>query len=153
MIDDVDRIMAVMDAAFDPEWGEAWTRRQVSDSLAFPHTHYRLVGFGGELPCTAGAAAGYTLVRAAPGEEELLLVAVVPEARGRGLGAALLADALERARLRGAESMFLEMRENNPARALYERHGFVPIGRRRDYYRRPGGSRIDAITFSRPLAT
>ena len=39
MNDDLDRIMAVMDAAFDPAWAEAWTRRQVGDSLALPSTH------------------------------------------------------------------------------------------------------------------
>jgi ribosomal-protein-alanine N-acetyltransferase len=151
MTDDLDRIMSVMDCAFEREWGEAWTRRQVSDSLVFPHTHYRLFGFDGRLLQQDGAAAGFTLVRAAPGEEELLLIAVVPHARGKGLGSALLVDALGRARLRGVETMFLEMRENNPARSLYERHGFQAIGKRRDYYRRPDGSRIDAITFARPI--
>lgn len=151
MMCDLDRIMAVMEVAFAPEWGEAWTRRQVSDSLAFPHTHARLAGRDGAVPCGKGAAAGFTLVRAAPGEEELLLVGVMPELRGNGIGAALLADAIERARIRGAQSMFLEMRENNPARSLYERHGFQPIGHRRDYYRRPDGTRMDAITFARAL--
>ena len=73
MSDDLDRIMAVMDAAFDPAWGEAWNRRQVSDSLAFPHTHFRLLGADGLPPAAGTPAAGFTLVRAAPGEEELLL--------------------------------------------------------------------------------
>ena len=56
MSDDLDRIMAVMDAAFDPAWGEAWNRRQVSDSLAFPHTHFRLLGADG-LPPPGGCPA------------------------------------------------------------------------------------------------
>lgn len=148
MIDDLDRVMAVMEAAFEPRWGEAWTRRQVADSLLFPHTHVRLCSIEGRISGSlADDAAGFTLVRSAPGEEELLLVAVHPDMRCQGFGAALLNDALHQARLRGADSMFLEMRTNNPARQLYERHGFRPIGKRPAYYRLSDGSRIDAITF------
>jgi ribosomal-protein-alanine N-acetyltransferase len=141
MKQDLDRIMEVMDAAFDPAWGEAWTRRQVSDSLAFPHTHYRLIDDD------SGETAGFTLVRAAPGEEELLLIAVKPQCRGQGLGHRLLDAVLADARHRGAERVFLEMRYNNPAVALYNAAGFEPIGRRREYYRLPDGRKIDALTY------
>lgn len=149
MNDDLDRIMAVMDTAFDPAWGEAWTRRQLADSLAFPNTHYTLVAAHGGAPREGEPAAGFALVRAAPGEEELLLVAVDPAHRRRGLGARLLEDFAAQARARGAERIFLEMRANNPAESLYRALGWKPIGRRRDYYLRPDGSRVDAITFAR----
>lgn len=149
MTEDLDRIMTVMEAAFDPAWGEAWNRRQVSDSLAFVHTHYRLVGHDGlPLADPVEAPAGFTLVRAAPGEEELLLVAVVPEARTRGIGESLLRAAIADARSRKAERLFLEARHNNPAIALYRRLGFEPIGTRKDYYHAPDGSKLDAITFA-----
>ncbi len=148
MSSDLAKIMAVMDAAFDPTWGEAWTERQVADSLAFPHTHYRLIGQDGSTPAADDAAAGFTLVRAAPGEEELLLIAVAPASRGNGLGRRLLEQVLADARERGAERVFLEMRFNNPALDLYQAAGFKPIGRRRDYYKVADGSRIDAITFA-----
>ena len=148
MSDDLDRIMAVMDAAFDPAWGEAWNRRQVSDSLAFPHTHYRLLAADGQPPDIGAPAAGFTLVRAAPGEEELLLIGVAPESRKRGIGRLLLEQVLDDARERGAERVFLEMRYNNPAAPLYRSIGFEPIGRRRDYYGLPDGTKIDAITFA-----
>lgn len=148
MSDDLDRIMAVMEAAFDPAWGEAWNRRQVSDSLAFGHTHYRLVDDEGREPVAGIPAAGFILVRAAPGEEEVLLVAVRPEFRGKGLGAALLRRAAADARARGAERLFLEMRANNPARGLYARIGFQPIGVRKEYYHAADGTKLDAITFA-----
>jgi ribosomal-protein-alanine N-acetyltransferase len=148
MNDDLDRIMDVMETAFDPAWGEAWNRRQVSDSLAFPHTHYRLVAEDGSPPADNEPAAGFSLVRAAPGEEELLLIGVKPELRGRGLGRILLAHVLSDARGRQAQRVFLEMRTNNPASRLYQAYGFEPIGRRRDYYRLPDGGQIDAITFA-----
>ena len=141
MTEDLDHIMDVMGAAFDPQWGEAWNRRQVSDSLQFPHTHYRLI------QDESGQVAGFTLVRAAPGEEELLLIAVKPEFRGQGLGRRLLDSVLEDARKRGAQRVFLEMRHNNPTAALYGAVGFEPIGHRRDYYRLRDGRKIDAITY------
>lgn len=147
MRDDLDKIMNVMAAAFDPRWGEAWNRRQVSDSLLLSNTHYTLVDGAGNTPAAETDAAGFTLVRAAPGEEELLLVAVSPEARGRGLGRKLLTSVICDARSRGAEKLFLEMRYNNPAQHLYSSLGFAPIGRRPQYYKLPDGQRIDAITF------
>lgn len=150
-MDDLDRIMAVMEAAFDPQWGEAWTRRQVEGSLMMSSTHYRLLGADGGEPGEDGEAAAFAMVRAAPGEEELLLIATMPASRGRGLGTRMI-DLLARdARARGASQLFLEMRENNPAVTLYQRQGFAPIGRRKAYYTAADGSRIDAITFVKPL--
>ena len=58
MTDDLDRIMAVMTAAFDPYWGEAWTRRQVADSLLMPHTHYYLADWTGAVPTSSTRATG-----------------------------------------------------------------------------------------------
>jgi ribosomal-protein-alanine N-acetyltransferase len=152
MMDDLDHIMSVMAAAFEPHWGEAWTQRQISDSLVLPTIFYRLIGPAGESPNLdtqeAFAAAGFTLSRHVSGEEELLLIAVRPEHRGQGLGRKLL-EALENdARGRGAKQLFLEMRSNNPAESIYRARGFSPIGNRRGYYRLKDGNRLDAITFS-----
>ncbi|ABC63787.1 GNAT family N-acetyltransferase [Erythrobacter litoralis] len=151
MIDDLDRIMAVMEVAFDPQWGEAWNRRQIEGSLVLPTTHYRLLGSDGQSPADGEPAAAFALVRAAPGEEELLLIGVVPEERRRGLGAQLLEILCEDARARAADRLFLEMRENNPAQRLYRACGFHPIGRRKEYYKTSDGMRIDAITFAKSL--
>lgn len=146
MTDDIDHIMAVMTAAFEPEWGEAWTRRQITDSLILPTTFYRLIGPDGAPPTTE-MAAGFTLTRSITGEEELLLIAVIPAYRGRGLGRKLLEHLETDARSRGAEQLFLEMRSNNPAEKLYRARGFIPIGNRKNYYRIKNGNRLDAITF------
>lgn len=142
MIDDLDRIMAIMETAFDPQWGEAWTRAQVAGSLSLPTTYYYFVRANEE-----EEPVGFALVRAAPGEEELLLIAVQPQFRGAGMAKRLLEQFTEAARERGAERIFLEMRENNPAEKLYRTFGFETIGRRPKYYSKPDGSRIDAITF------
>ena len=148
---EIDKLMAVMDAAFDPHWREAWTRTQVEGSLALPHTYAILCDADLASPGPGSEAAGFVLARRAPGEEELLLVAVRPELRGRGIGRHLLGAFVEQARVHGAENVFLEMRENNPAEALYRAAGFLPIGRRPAYYRTASGETLDAITFGRKL--
>lgn len=152
MTDDLDRIMEVMGAAFDPAFGEAWTRRQVSDALAMPNTHYWLAAADGASPREGQPAAGFALSRGAFDEEELLLIAVDREHRGSGIGSALLERFMADAQARGVTRLFLEMREGNSAEALYRRNGFSSVGRRRDYYRRGSGSPLDAITFARELA-
>ena len=139
--DDIDRIMAVMAAAFDPALGEAWTRRQVEDALLTGLCHYRLSSD----PEITG---GFYLSRHVSGEEELLLIAVRPELRGRGLGKQLLEHFSSDAQDRGATRLLLEMREDNPASSLYRSHGFKPIGKRPNYYRNGAGSPRDAITFA-----
>jgi [ribosomal protein S18]-alanine N-acetyltransferase len=149
MMDDLDRIMAVMEAAFDPAFGEAWTRGQVGDALVMPNTRYLLAGPDGQPPREGEPAAGFVLSRGAADEEELLLIAVDPGQRGRGIGSALLKRFISDACARGMTRLFLEMRDGNKAEALYRRHGFESVGRRRHYYRRGSTGPLDAITFAR----
>ena len=153
MTDDLDRIMAVMQAAFDPAFGEAWTRRQGEDALLIGNCHYLLIGPGGDPPAPGEEAAGFSLSRHSFGEEELLLFAVAPVWRRKGLGKALLARFIAEAEARGASRILLEMRRGNSAEYLYRAMGFTPVGARKDYYRQPDGSRIDAITFAREGCT
>ena len=148
-LDDIDRIMAVMQAAFDPAYGEAWNRRQVSDALALPNTHYLLAGSDGLRPRDEQPAAGFVMSRGAADEEELLLIAVIPDHRGRGVGTTLLQRFIAAAEERGAARLFLEMRDGNPAESLYRRAGFEPVGRRRNYYRNAAKGPLDAITYAR----
>ena len=62
-----------------------------------------------------------------------LAIAVVPNARGKGIGAALLDALTERARAEGHEAISLSVdRENAGAIALYERYGFERVGEEDD---------------------
>jgi ribosomal-protein-alanine N-acetyltransferase len=140
--------MAVMALSFDPEYGEAWTRRQVEDALLMGNCHYALIDGAGALPDPNVAAAGFSLSRYGFEEEELLLFAVAPPYRRKGFGMRMLTDLATAARKRGALRLLLEMRRGNPAETLYRAFGFHPIGERPNYYRTASGARIDAITFS-----
>lgn len=149
--DPVDHIMEVMEAAFDPAFGEAWNRRQVSDILLLNNCHHLLVDANGQTPGNEGQAAGFTLSRQAADEEELLLIAVLPQYRRQGIATILIERLIANARMRSVTRMFLEMRDGNPAAAFYGKHGFRPVGRRPNYYNRGSISGIDAITFALDL--
>ena len=96
--------------------------------------------------------AGFALGRVIADEAELLTLAVVPESRRNGIGRRLLAAFDATATGRGARSAFLEVSADNTAAiALYGSAGYRPSGRRRDYYAAPGGRRIDAMIFTKPL--
>jgi ribosomal protein S18 acetylase RimI-like enzyme len=57
-----------------------------------------------------------------------LAIAVVPNARGKGVGSALLGALLDRARVEGYDRISLSVDRNNAgAIELYERHGFERV--------------------------
>lgn len=104
-------------------------------------------------PQIAAPLSGFVLYRVAGGEAEIIVIAVAPVDQRQGYGAFLLAAAEADAAERGASRMVLEVAEGNvPARALYARAGYAPAGRRKGYYRRPGGNREDALLLARDLA-
>ncbi|WP_369758410.1 GNAT family N-acetyltransferase [Mycobacterium sp. 141] len=59
-----------------------------------------------------------------------ITIAVAPAFRGRGVGAALLDELFVRAGGR-YEALGLNVHQRNPARRLYQRKGFQPVGRGR----------------------
>lgn len=139
---DLDRIDRMMADAFDPRWGEAWTRNQVIGILAVPGVWLTIAEHGGR-------AAGFALVRGVLDEAELLLLAVTPEMRRKGVGAALLRSVVGDCALRGIGSLHLEVRDGNDAIKLYRKSGFTKVGERRDYYRGPNGQSYSALTLRR----
>jgi ribosomal protein S18 acetylase RimI-like enzyme len=68
--------------------------------------------------------------------------------RGRGVGSALLAAAIEKARGDGLHKLSLEVfAHNDAAIALYRKVGFVEEGRRVKHYRRASGELWDSIVM------
>jgi ribosomal-protein-alanine N-acetyltransferase len=94
-----------------------------------------------------GAPIGFVLARVAGEDGEIIVIGVLPQARRGGVGARLVTGALEGVQRLGATALFLEVAEDNgAARALYNRCGFLPVGRRPGYYKRPDG-RIAALVL------
>ena len=72
--------------------------------------------------------------------------------RGRGVGSALLREAISRARDQGLHKLSLEVFAHNTAAiALYRRCGFTEEGRRVGQYRRASGELWDSIIMGLPL--
>lgn len=142
----LDAMMLVMRNSFDAAWGEAWSRLQLASALTLDGSFAAIALDADDQPI------GFSLSRAVLDESELLLIAVLPLTRSRGVGQSLLADALLASRRRGCGKMFLEVRENNqPARNLYHAAGFFDIGKRPDYYLGLNATRFAAITMQRNI--
>jgi len=139
--DDLDAVMEIMAAAFEPTFGEAWTRSQCAGILPMAGVCLRLAS-------RDNRTAGFALMRAIADEAELLLIAVDPRSRKCGVGTALVDDFVALTRRSGARRLHLEVRDGNPAIGLYLRAGFALVGRRRDYYRGPDGQTRDALTLA-----
>lgn len=139
--DDLDDVMQVMTAAFDKRYGEAWTRSQCAGILPMDGVRLVLAREDDARP------AGFSLYRTIGGDSELLLLAVVPESQGRGIGRALLRQFIDESKKKGVDNVHLEVRDGNPAIHLYEAAGFEQVGRRRNYYRGCNGEQFDALTF------
>jgi len=82
-----------------------------------------------------GRYIGHGVLSVAAGESHLLNISVAKELQRRGCGRWLLHHLLDRARSRGADVTFLEVRVSNEAAfELYLAEGFSEVGYRTDYY-------------------
>lgn len=113
--------------------GDRLSRRQFRHHLASPRAALRVI----EAADAPGRLLGYHLLlsHARRRDRRLYSLVVHPDARGQGLGARLLQDALDLAASRGGQGLRLEVREDNAeALALYRRHELIEIDRRPGYY-------------------
>lgn len=138
---DLESVMKVMTAAFDPAFGEGWSRSQCAGIL--PLSGVILTIARDDL----GQARGFSLQRTIAGESELLLLGVHRSAQHCGIGGRLLDQFVDTSRAGGATRLHLEVRDGNPATAMYRAYGFAPAGRRSNYYRGSDGRLFDAVTM------
>ena len=142
---DLDAVMDVMTSAFDPGFGEGWTRSQCAGILTLSGVVLMLARD------EQGEVQGFSLLRTVADEAELLLLAVAPNAQRRGVGGSLLDHFISHGRDKGVRRLHLEVRDGNPAIAMYRAAGFEPVGRRRKYYHAADGRNFDALTFARAI--
>ena len=133
---------------------EAWSRDLLAAELAASHgpmadRRYVVVeseDAGDAANPSAGAGLnrarllGYAGLYHAGGltSADLLTIATIPAARGRGIASLMLTELVSTAQQAGCPDVLLEVRQSNEAaQRLYTGHGFAPIGRRRRYYQAP----------------
>jgi [ribosomal protein S18]-alanine N-acetyltransferase len=123
---------------------ESWSDAAYREELADRRNRFYVVALD-----DADGLLGWAGLRVLADEAEVLTIGVVPEARRRGVGAALLDELLDEARRRAARVVFLDVRvDNDDAQRIYVRAGFAAVGVRRGYY---DNGRTDSLTMSLAL--
>lgn len=131
---DLARLAEIHAAAFARGWDRAEFERLLAQRSV--RAHVVSAGAGREPD-------GFVLSHVVAPEAEILSIAVAADARGHGLGRALLEHHLGRLAGEGVTTSFLEVDEaNEAALRLYKGLGYEVISRRRGYY---GGSGHDAL--------
>ncbi len=124
---DLDAIVTIERLAFS----DPWSRASFASLTGEPMVHFAVA----ELD---DLVLGYVVAWFIAGDCEIGNLAVLESRRGRKTGGQLLDSALRDAHVRGTQSVYLEVRESNVvAQHMYGARGFVRVGRRRRYYRRP----------------
>jgi [ribosomal protein S18]-alanine N-acetyltransferase len=137
---DISSIMPVMNDAFDPAFGEAWTSSQCLSLLAIPGS--KLILARKDNTCI-----GFALTRWVLDEEELLMIGVTPAFQRDAVGSQILDSIINDARIANRSKLFLEVRDGNKAQYFYRASGFLESGRRKNYYKGTDGHLFDAITM------
>ena len=98
----------------------------------------------------SGEVIAYLCSRITGSEMSILRIAVLTKWRNSGIASWLLNRCFEIALTKGVTSVFLEVREsNNAATSLYGKLGFMPVGKRPNYYSETGE---DALVFMKKLS-
>jgi ribosomal-protein-alanine N-acetyltransferase len=133
-----------MEAVHRRSFPRPWSASDLRSLAEASHCHGVAARYGEEL-------IGFIIISTAADEAEILTIAVDDPWRQRGVGRALLEEAVAEAGRRGARAMLLEVGvSNEAAQALYGRAGFVTAGRRRNYYKSPNGTE-DALLMRREI--
>jgi GNAT superfamily N-acetyltransferase len=85
----------------------------------YPDAEWLVIERGGE-------AIGRLFIEVWPSQIRLIDIALLPQARGGGVGGAILADLQDMAAAAG-KALSIHVERNNPAMSLYLRHGFAKV--------------------------
>lgn len=130
-----------------PVFHHAWSEEDFTGMLS----QGNIFGFIARPVGKPKQCAGFVLARLVAGEAEILTIAVPPAMQRRGIGRDLMEGVLRHLHHERAESLFLEVDENNSAaQALYRRLGFIQVGLRPAYYE-TGQGRSAALVLRKQM--
>ena len=112
-------------------FSDPWSENSVRSELTNPLSLW-IVALDGE------QVVGYVGSQSVLGESDMMNIAVSTDHRGRGIATELVQVLIAQLRQNGNYQLTLEVRASNvPAINLYNKLGFVQVGRRPNYYRNP----------------
>jgi len=127
-----------------------WSDAEFEALLVQPGVHALIADYRNALG--RRTPAGFILYRLAADEAEILSVAVTPACRRRGIGRALIEDALRHLYREGARNIHLEVEDSNKAAiGLYRGVEFRESGRRAGYYTQGRETPAGALVMLRQL--
>lgn len=130
-VDDIEAVVAIEHDSFTMPWTEAMFRAELLNE----RTSRLLVA---RVASAQDRIVGYLAYRLVLDEMHIILLAVTPAWRQRGIAKRLLHEAMAQAREAGCVRATLEVRvSNTPAQQLYYTLRFAPVGTRPKYYLRP----------------
>ena len=111
------------------DWDDELKRAFVEQQFSAQDVHYRSNYPGATLDVVEvdGEAAGRLYVHRGRSDIRIMDIVLAPEFRGRGIGTALLHELIAEADGSGRK-LSIHVEYNNPARTLYDRLGFRPVG-------------------------
>jgi [ribosomal protein S18]-alanine N-acetyltransferase len=138
-VEDLDRIVEIEKDGFKHPWSAELLRRELSHA-------WSTILLGVEEDEAGERILGFIVFWLVHDEVHILNIAVAVEARRRGLGRALMDEAVAHGRRRAAQISTLEVRRSNaPALALYRALGYRQVGVRPNYYTDEGEDAIVMI--------
>lgn len=146
-VEDATMIATVHGEAFERGWsdGEIEVLMRQDNVSALAAEYHNAFGHR--------SAAGFVLFRTAADEAEILTVAVNQASRRRGVGRALMEEAIRRLYSERIGSLFLEVDSGNAAAiALYEGLDFIPVGERSGYYAQGPAPARGALVMRRDIS-
>jgi [ribosomal protein S18]-alanine N-acetyltransferase len=136
ILEDIDQVLAIDEASFSLPWPARSFHFEVTNNPASRSWVAEIEGH------VVGMVVAWMIVD----EIHIATIATHNDFRRQGIGEKLLIHTLKSAKEEGAVTSFLEVRESNRfARQMYNKFGYVEVGRRRHYYK---DNNEDAILMS-----
>ena len=130
-LEDIEAVLVIEQQSFTMPWTDAMFRSELQNERTSHMLVARIVQAGSPI-------VGYVGYRVVLDEMHVILIAVAPAWRQRGIARQMICQAMDQARAAGCRRATLEVRvSNTPAQQLYYSLRFAPVGTRPKYYMRP----------------
>lgn len=133
---DMDRIFAIEQAAHSVPWSLGTLKNSQGERY-----HNLKI-------CEGDQILGFAICQYVLDEANLFNIAIDPAYQGKGFGETLLRQLIADLAEKNIATLWLEVRQSNPAQKLYEKLGFNQVDIRKNYYPTTDGGRENAVIMA-----